>query len=66
MKRYLVFSGLNYYASGGMDDFIGDYDDYLAAVEEVDKRVNESKNPYGYDNWGHIYDTKTRELIYNK
>lgn len=49
-----------------MDDFIGDYDGYLDAVEKVDRIVKASENSYGPQEWGHIYDTKRMEKIYNK
>ena len=33
MKRYLTFYGAAYYPSGGMDDFIGDFDTKEEAIE---------------------------------
>lgn len=47
MKRYLVFTGHNYGALGGMDDFAGDFDDLVDA-----KRA-------GRLHWANILDTTT-------
>jgi len=43
MKRYFAFYGCQYYPSGGMDDFIGDFDiinDAILAIKEANKQSN--------------------------
>jgi hypothetical protein len=35
MKRFLVFSGSDYYPCGGFDDFTGGYDTLDAAIEAL-------------------------------
>ena len=46
LKQYLLFSGSNYYPSGGIDDLVGDYDTIGEAIgaanEELLKGYNES------------------------
>ena len=75
MKRYLVFLGENYYPSGGMDDFLNDFD----TPEECKKAIRESLAE-GFDprwesleeyiskqyksSWGHVYDTETRKEVW--
>lgn len=70
MKQFLVFYGSIYYPSGGMDDFIGDYDnidDAIAAVNKAafDDRKYKADEKWEYA-WGHIYDTNKREQVWSK
>ena len=55
MKTYLVFKGYTYYPSGGMEDFVGDYE----TLEEAKKALGEIDE---YE-WGHIYDCINRKII---
>lgn len=60
MYRYLVFGGDIYYASGGINDFIGSYDTLDAAIEAALKKD---------DDWYHIFDSETKKVVdssYNK
>lgn len=66
MKRYLIFSGLDYDACGGWGDFQEDADDLLQARERVQMYIasfgvnsitNESRG------WAHIVDTESMEEI---
>lgn len=59
MKRYLFFAGGTYYALGGWDDFIGDYDSQ-DEIEEIVKIGTEKG--YIYD-WYHIVDLETKEIV---
>lgn len=56
MKRYLAFSGDNYYPAGGWDDFKGDFDSLTEAFA-IAKKDNEK---YG---WWHIIDRDTKEEV---
>ena len=47
MKRFLVFSGYNFYPSGGMSDFVGSCDTLEAA-----KQLAQSQEP----DWADIVD----------
>lgn len=58
MKRFLLFAGNHYYPTGGIDDFIMDYDTLGEA-----KFAESNLDPYGAD-WSHILDTQTG-LVYN-
>ena len=60
MKRFLIFAGDNYYPSGGMRDFIGDYGTFQEAESNLLNLV--IKN--GWD-WGDIWDCETREMVYS-
>lgn len=44
MKPYLLFAGMNYYPSGGMGDFQGDFDSVDEAIDFFHKRNEGSKN----------------------
>jgi hypothetical protein len=51
MNRYLLFAGENYYPSGGIRDFIGDYQSMEMTIEALGE-VRKA-------NWFNIMDTKT-------
>lgn len=53
MKRYLLFFGDIYYASGGMNDLEGDFD----TIEEAEKRCKELLAGEPVLVWFHIFDT---------
>lgn len=59
MKRYWLFGGDVYYASGGMYDFRGTYATLEAAIEagkhELDKIL-------GLD-WFHVWDVETETIV---
>lgn len=68
MKKYLAFYGSNYYPSGGMDDFIGDFDSKEDAIDFVIKQ-HEKENPNDTEweyHWGNVYDTENRIQVFNK
>lgn len=56
MKRFIVFSGLQYYPEGGMSDF----DDSFDTLDEAKNFLLEHR----YD-WAHVYDTVTQERVYD-
>lgn len=51
--RYLVFSGADYYPSGGWDDFQGQSSELSLAIEIMKRQIAE-----GYE-WAQIVDRKT-------
>lgn len=55
MKRYLVFSGSDYYPSGGWTDFKGSIDS-LESLSNIYEFVNG-------DDWWHIVDSTTGEIV---
>ncbi len=57
MKRYLVFIGDCYYASGGMGDFDSAHNEVDNAHAALDKIRG------GDDKWGHIYDQEDAVMI---
>jgi len=59
MKRYLVFRGEQFYASPGMYDFLIDADSINEAINLL--RVEREDDNF---DWAHIYDTKTREIVW--
>ena len=56
MKRYLLFSGDEFYPCGGWNDFQGEYD----TVEEA-KEIAEKQG----DDWWQIVNFAAREIITN-
>ena len=62
MKRYWVFVGADYYANGGMADFVGMSDSKDEAQQLFERErdlVLERVELW----WGHIIDSKTGEII---
>lgn len=53
MKRFLVFSGDQYYPSGGWGDFQGGYDTLEEALASPD---------YTKADWGHIVDAESKAV----
>lgn len=67
MKRYLAFAGLSYYPSGGMKDFVGQYDEIEEAKSAILNELREHDDYRSLEdirlrvesyNWYHIYDTE--------
>lgn len=54
MKRYLLFSGINYYPNGGWSDFNTD-SKILTDLQKIAKT-------FEYD-WWHIVDTYTMKIV---
>jgi hypothetical protein len=61
MERYLVFSGRYYYPSGGWGDFCGS----RGTPEEAEQFGYRIFEQYG-NNWFHVVDTETREILLNR
>lgn len=59
MKRYLVFSGEDYYPLGGWKDVAGDHARRLNALAHARSLVTK---PEGHD-WAHVIDTTTGETV---
>ena len=60
MKRYLLFSGDNYYPSGGWYDFDESFDSLEGAREHIEKLKKEH-----HPDWAHIVDTETGNVFFN-
>lgn len=58
MKRYLVFSGLNYEAKGGWDDFDCDLDSVKECVLFIEKDKAKWRSA-----WYQIIDTNNKKEI---
>ena len=54
MKRYMVFSGEDYYPNGGMEDFDKDFDIIEEAIEFAKKQKGD---------WIQIYDIVSKQII---
>lgn len=66
MKRYLLFAGVKYYASGGINDLIDTSDDLNSLIENAKNTDYEYKDWFGNDlefDWWHIYDTQKGEIV---
>lgn len=57
MNKYLVFSGYDFYPSGGFEDFKGSFEDFESAV----KFALEVKG--GAHDWFQVVDGVTGEII---
>lgn len=58
MKKYLLFAGDHYYPSGGVRDFVGDFDSIEGAMSEL-IRFGRSD---GFD-WYHIVEYSTMKIV---
>jgi hypothetical protein len=56
MKRYLVFKYSDRDASGGMEDFCGDFDFWVEAIQVLVEWYKLNPNFHV----GHIFDTETK------
>lgn len=54
LKRYLVFTGSNYYPVGGWDDFKGSFDNQEEAIAFAINRK---------DSWWQVVDLETGKVI---
>jgi hypothetical protein len=59
MKRFLVFCCDTYYPSGGMDDFIGDFD----TIKDATDALNDAYDKISYSGFGHVWDSDSRYKI---
>jgi hypothetical protein len=68
MKRYFAFYGDCYYPSGGMDDFIGDYDTKEQAIEATEKAHLEERHDDLSWEWGwcNVWDSHDRAEVHTK
>jgi hypothetical protein len=67
MKRYLVFYGDCYYPSGGINDFIGDFDNIQDCEKAIELKHKENRSDDDKWEWAwkQIYDTKTKTDLVN-
>ncbi len=66
MKNYLAFYGSVYYPSGGMADFIGDYDTLEEAIESINQKHNKCHNVNWDCNWANVWSVSDRIEVYTK
>lgn len=59
MKRYMLFGIDNYYPSGGMEDFISDFEDLPEAIIAMHK---EERSEWPCDRY-EIYDLETKQRV---
>ncbi len=58
MKRYILFSGISYYASGGFNDFTGTYDSLKDAI-----KAGETQPGTYYPEWYHVWDNELQTIV---
>jgi hypothetical protein len=60
MKRYLLFSGWDYYPRGGWNDFKGSFDTVDKAKQALNALYDKDMEKY---TWSHIIDSETEKAI---
>jgi hypothetical protein len=66
-KRYLLFTGRNYYPGGGWEDFVAAFDEYAAAVAEGQAQTTYGTNCCANSDWYQVVDLHTlREALNNE
>jgi hypothetical protein len=66
MKNYLLFHGAIYYPGRGMDDFVGDYDTIVEAMQALEDVHNE-ENPDDLEwdmSWGYVWSVRDRKKVH--
>ena len=64
MKNYLAFFGSVYYPSGGMDDFLNDFDTLEEAIEAIkQKNIESNQGDWSYA-WANVYSLQDRMEVY--
>lgn len=63
MKRFIAFYGAVYYPSGGMNDFVGDFDTLEEAKISIEKEFNEKTHGNKYE-WGHVWDSENKQKVW--
>lgn len=58
MRRYLLFAGASYYASGGWKDFIGSFHAESDARAKAEELVGGDEYRDGAKDWAHVVDTQ--------
>jgi len=58
IMRYMVFGGNDYYPAGGMDDFVGAFDDLDEAVTRMRQLRTPDERNYTPCDWCHVYDVQ--------
>ena len=67
MKKYLAFYGAAYYPSGGMDDFIGDYETLEEAIQTINKKHKEDSYGETWEYaWASVWSTEDRIEVYTR
>ena len=67
MKRYFAFYGDIYYPSGGMSDFVGDFDSLEEAVEAIKTEHHNyrANDILGDFDWGEVWDSEKRIEVFS-
>lgn len=60
LKRFLLFAGATYYASGGWKDFVGSFDTQTEA--EAAMRAEGAQRGIE-ERWAHVVDIETAERV---
>lgn len=66
MKRYWLFGGIQYYPSGGFEDFKKSYDTLDRALNEarhLEFNYIDYPNQSDYLAWFQVFDSETREIV---
>ncbi len=70
MKRFWLFGGAEeYYASGGLCDFLGDFDT-LEEAQDLGRSEKDWNRGLGFAPrpeklaWWHVFDTQERDVVY--
>lgn len=64
MKNYLAFFGSVCYPSGGMDDFLNDFDTLEEAIGAIKQKSREHNQGDWITIWANVYSLKDRMEVY--
>jgi hypothetical protein len=59
-ERYFIFAGSNFYPLGGMNDFIGSWNNVSAAIVGAKANIKKIEN-----DWAHVWDSEERVIIWD-
>lgn len=61
MKRFILFGGYDYYATGGFNDFLSSHDTADEAVKRAEELM--AKRLSDRIEWWHVYDAQLGEIV---
>jgi hypothetical protein len=68
VKQFWLFGGESYYATGGMNDFIADFESLYDAIVDAEKRESsiqtyDTIKTRDYVEWWHVVDVTSGKIV---
>ena len=63
MNRFLLFTGMTYYADGGANDFIGSFENIEDAEMAGKNMCDKEQKGVFADDWWHVFDLESKKIV---